>query len=75
MVVSATDTSKTALQLVELQKQRLFKDKISTSTYSMKGPGAPFRYFTDDGGGGGGGDPRDFFGFEILAKRDSCMYE
>ena len=37
----------------------------------MKGPGAPFTYFTDDGGG----DPRDFFGFEILAKRDSCMYE
>ena len=40
----------------------------------MKGAEAPLTYFTDGGGGGGGG-PRDFFGPEILAKREICMYE
>ena len=39
----------------------------------MKGAEAPLTYFTDGGGGGGG--PRDFFGPEILAKREICMYE
>ena len=31
-------------------------------------PGAPLTYFNDGGGGGG---PKDFFGSDILAKRDS----
>ena len=30
-------------------------------------PGAPLTYFNDGGGGGG---PKDFFGPDILAKRD-----
>ena len=30
-------------------------------------PGAPLTYFNDGGGGGG---PKDFFGSDILAKRD-----
>ena len=31
----------------------------------MKPPGAPLKYFNDGGGG-----PKDFFGSDILAKRD-----
>ena len=33
-------------------------------------PGAPLTYFNDGGGGGEGGGPKDFFGADIVAKRD-----
>ena len=40
-------------------------------------PGAPLTYFNNGGGGGGegGGGPKDFFGSDILAKRDIWVYE
>ena len=33
-------------------------------------PGAPLTYFNDGGEGGGGGGSKDFFGSDILAKKD-----
>ena len=39
-----------------------FNEKLSVM--SIKTPGAPLTYFNDGGG------PKDFFGSDILAKRD-----
>ena len=45
-------------------------ETVSLSNLSTEQcPGAPLTFF-NDGGGGGGGGPKDFFGCDILAKRD-----
>ena len=56
------------LPLANTSKIRGISHALLVHVY-QSAPGAQLTYF-NDGGGGGGGGPKDFFGSDILAKRD-----